>query len=53
MKAIGNKMRKRFVQIQNPRSKCYMLIDRDLGIIVGYSNPDRPFHRIEIISLEG
>jgi len=46
-------MGSRFVQIQNPRSKCYLLIDRTLGRIVAYSNPNRPFHRIEIISLEG
>ena len=42
---------KRVVQIMNPRSKVYMLIDRKRGMIIGYSNPGRPFHRITEVKL--
>ena len=45
-------MTKRFVQIQNPKSKVYILVDRDKGTIIGRSNPNRPFHKITIARLK-
>lgn len=46
-------MRPRFVQIRNPKSGCFVLIDRLFGMIIGNSDPDRPFHRISIRSIGG
>ena len=44
------KEEERFVQIKNPKTKTYILIDRHRGIILACSKPDKPFHRIKIIS---
>lgn len=46
-------MKPRFVQIKNPKTKCYNLIDRDRGIIMAYSKADRPFHGILRVNEKG
>jgi len=42
----------RFVQLRNPKNRCYVLVDRVRGVIVAISKPDRPFHRIKIYEEE-
>ena len=44
------KEEERFIQIKNPKTKYYILIDRHIGQVIGFSNPNRPFHRIKIVS---
>lgn len=40
----------RVVQIQNPKTKTFIMIDRKYGIIIPYhSKPNKPFHRIKVI----
>lgn len=41
--------KRRFIQIQNPKSRRYALIDKLRGIILWHSNPSKPFHRIPIV----
>lgn len=38
----------RFVQIKNLKTDCFTLIDKLRGNTIACSNPNRPFHRIQI-----
>ena len=46
-------MRPRFVQIRNPKSGCYVLIDRLFRTILAHSNSEIPFHGIQIKTIGG